>query len=147
MHLLRPRRLARSYLVRLFHSQPSSGLRRRTLASILFTLSTIARSDDGSTVTSVTSPPRLIAVNKIWQTAGHSAFTDLIRYKDRWFCVFREGSGHIPGTNGTVRVLSSDDAKTWKSVASIRETGIDLRGALFGICPDGRLMLIIGGSI
>src|SRR5574340_1089228 len=31
MHHSRPRRLARSYLVRLFHSLPSSGLRQRTL--------------------------------------------------------------------------------------------------------------------
>jgi len=30
-HHSRPRRLARSYLVRLFHSLPLSGLRRRTL--------------------------------------------------------------------------------------------------------------------
>ena len=34
-HHSRPRRLARSYLVRLFHSLLSSGLRRRTLASFV----------------------------------------------------------------------------------------------------------------
>ncbi len=35
-HHSTPRRLARSYLVRLFHSRPFSGLRRRTLTPFLF---------------------------------------------------------------------------------------------------------------
>ena len=34
-HHSRPRRLAKSYLVRLFHSLPFSGLRRRTLTPFL----------------------------------------------------------------------------------------------------------------
>ena len=32
-----------------------------------------------------------VPVKKIWDRAPHSAFTDLIRFKDRWFCSFREG--------------------------------------------------------
>jgi len=37
-HHSRPRRLARSYLVRLFHSLPLSGLRRRTLTPLVLLL-------------------------------------------------------------------------------------------------------------
>ena len=33
----------------------------------------------------------LVQVRKIWDRAPHNAFTDLVRFHDRWFCVFREG--------------------------------------------------------
>ena len=33
----------------------------------------------------------VITVRKIWDKAPHNAFTDLVRFQDRWFCVFREG--------------------------------------------------------
>ena len=36
----------------------------------------------------------LIEVRKIWDKAPHNAFTDLIRFKDHWYCAFREGSAH-----------------------------------------------------
>jgi len=32
----------------------------------------------------------LVEVRKIWDQAPHNAFTDLRRFQDRWFCVFRE---------------------------------------------------------
>ena len=37
----------------------------------------------------------LVEVRKIWDAAPHNAFTDLIRFKGQWFCVFREGQGHV----------------------------------------------------
>ena len=42
--------------------------------------------------------PRKVPVlesRKIWDAAPHNAFTDLVRFKDRWFCVFREGATHV----------------------------------------------------
>ena len=51
--------------------------------------------------------PQLESVEKIWSHAPHNAFTDLIRFQERWWCVFREAEGHdLPG--GTVRVLTSE---------------------------------------
>ena len=38
--------------------------------------------------------PQLISVEKIWSHAPHNAFTDLIRFRDRWWCVFREAQAH-----------------------------------------------------
>jgi hypothetical protein len=93
------------------------------------------------------SPPltaRLLSVQKIWNAAPHNAFTDLIRFENRWYCVFREGEGHATG-EGKLRVLVSKDGNKWESAALIAEPGHDLRDAKISITPDGRLMLN-GGS-
>ena len=41
----------------------------------------------------LSAPPKaeLVEVRKIWDRGAHNAFTDLVRFKDAWFCVFREG--------------------------------------------------------
>ncbi|CAG5017930.1 hypothetical protein DYBT9275_05873 [Dyadobacter sp. CECT 9275] len=87
---------------------------------------------------------------KIWDGAQHSAFTDLIRFKNNFYCSFREGSGHVPGAenvDGTVRILKSADGIKWESAALLKKEGVDLRDPKLSITPDGRLMIIIGGSI
>lgn len=93
------------------------------------------------------TPPitaRLLSVQKIWDTAPHNAFTDLMRFQNRWYCVFREGTGHANG-EGKLRVLVSKDGAKWESAAEIAEPGRDLRDAKISLTPDGRLMLN-GGS-
>ena len=47
--------------------------------------------------------PRLLSVERIWDRAEHSAFTDLIRHRGEWFCVFREGKQHGHGDTGRIR--------------------------------------------
>jgi hypothetical protein len=86
------------------------------------------------------------AVSKIWAEAPHNAFTDLIRFKNAFYCSFREGSAHTPGTDGKVRILRSANGKRWESVALLESEGIDLRDPKLSVTPDGRLMVIIGGS-
>lgn len=86
-------------------------------------------------------------IRKIWDQAQHSAFTDLIRFNNHFYCSFREGSGHIPGTDGTVRILKSADGKVWESIASLKKEGVDLRDPKLSITPKGQLMVIIGGSL
>ncbi len=83
----------------------------------------------------------VIEVRKIWDQGAHNAFTDLIRFKDRWYCVFREGRDHV-SADGALRVLHSDDAKTWTSAALIRSDSGDLRDAKITITPTGQLMLV-----
>ena len=90
--------------------------------------------------------PKLESVERIWGHAPHNAFTDLIRFRERWWCVFREAEGHDkPG--GTVRVLMSDTGAVWESAATVEEGGIDLRDPKLSVMPDGRLMLLMGGCI
>lgn len=88
----------------------------------------------------------LVTQRKIWDQAPHNAFTDLARHGGRWLCVFREGSGHIPGSDGKIRVIASDTGETWRSLALVERTGIDLRDPKLSVTPDGRLMLLMGGS-
>lgn len=89
----------------------------------------------------------LISVEKIWNASPHQAFTDLIRHHDAWWCVFREGSAHVPGTNGVIRILSRTDDGAWATAAVVRERGVDLRDPKLSVMPDGRLMLLMGGSL
>lgn len=91
--------------------------------------------------------PTLLTVQKIWEFASHNAFTDLIRFKDSWFCSFRESDLHGPEKNGAVRILSSQDGLAWKSVAYFEEPGVDLRDPKFSITPTGQLMLLCGGTV
>jgi hypothetical protein len=90
--------------------------------------------------------PELVSVQKIWDQGKHNAFTDLIRFKGKWFCTFREAEAHVRG-NGNIRMLSSSDGKRWKSVALLSEPGIDLRDPKLSVTPDNRLMLVLGGSV
>jgi hypothetical protein len=90
--------------------------------------------------------PAVVSVARIWDTGAHNAFTDLIRWRDRWYCTFREGDEHVGG-DGRIRVLVSTDGQAWTSAALVGETGIDLRDPKLSTTPDGRLMIVAGGSV
>ncbi len=87
-----------------------------------------------------TSAPKLLSVQKIWDNAPHNAFTDLVRYKDEWFCVFREGIKHV-SPDGKLRVITSRDGEKWESAALVESPLGDARDAKICVTPDGRLML------
>jgi hypothetical protein len=90
-----------------------------------------------------------LVVERIWDRAPHNAFTDLVDFQGRLYCTFREGTGHVPGregNNGVVRVLVSEDGRNWRSAALIIEPGVDLRDPKLAVTPDGRLMVVMGGS-
>ena len=82
------------------------------------------------------SQPRLVSVNRIWDRSPHNAFTDLIRFRDRWWCTFREAECH-GASSGRIRIRA----------AVVAEAGIDLRDPKLSIMPDGRLLLLTGGSL
>ena len=92
------------------------------------------------------SEPEIVSVKKIWDQGEHNAFTDLIRFKNRWWCTFREAKDHGPSI-GKVRVISSEDGEKWTSLALVEQDGVDLRDPKLSIMPDDRLMLIMGGSV
>ncbi len=89
---------------------------------------------------------RLVEVGKIWDHAPHNAFTDLVRFHDRWFCVFREGTAHV-SPDGALRVITSPDGKKWESAALVTSPTADLRDAKISVTPDGRLMLSGAGAL
>ena len=103
--------------------------------------------------------PVLVQSRRIWDKAPHNAFTDLIRFKDRWYCVFREGEDH-GSQDGALRVITSADGVKWESAALIRLSlqdlkdlhpsvppegaEMDLRDPKLCLTPDGRLLLSAG---
>jgi hypothetical protein len=86
-------------------------------------------------------------VIKIYDTNEYSAFTDLIRYRNSFYCSFRVGTDHVGGQDGKVRIIRSADGKNWENVALLEKKGIDLRDPKLSVTPDNRLMVIIGGSV
>ncbi len=117
----------------------TKGIYLATVVIALFSTSLVAQ-------TNVAEQFQLVSVTKIWDRGEHNAFTDLIRFDDKWFCTFRESKAHVGG-NGKIRVLTSKDGKQWESAALLGEEGIDLRDPKLSITPDKRLMLVLGGSV
>ncbi len=96
---------------------------------------------------------KIISVEKIWNRAGHSAFTDLVYFNNTFYCVFRESATHKPSqnldhiVNGSIRMIASKDGQNWMSVAHIFKKDTDLRDPKLSITPDNRLMLLMGTSV
>jgi len=87
----------------------------------------------------------VVEVKKIWDKAPHSAFMDLVRWNEKFYCAFREGRGHV-STDGKIRLLESKDANLWESAVLVTLQGYDLRDAHLSVTPDGRLMLLGGAA-
>src|SRR5262245_50816664 len=88
----------------------------------------------------------LLSVAKIWDFADHNALTDLVRYHNRWFCAFRESNSHVYGIDGIIRILTSDDGVKWNNAALLQKEGVDLRDPKVSVTPEGKLMLLAGGT-
>ena len=93
-----------------------------------------------------------VECNKIWGDADtYCAFTSIIKHKGNYLCSFREGVSHIFDEKGTaegkVRIIASRNGKKWKSVYLGSKKGYDLRDPKMSVMPDGRVMVIFGGSI
>ena len=85
---------------------------------------------------------------RIWDAAPHCAFPDLARFRGLFLCCFREAQDHMTrGGPGRVRVIASEDGGSWSSVALLAEDGVDLRDPKLSVTPEGRLMLLMGGSV
>lgn len=88
--------------------------------------------------------PIIQEVHMIWDHAKHNAFSDLIYYRNRWFCAFRESNEHEKGEIGTIRLIWSTDTLKWEHAAIFKIALMDLRDPKLSITPDGKLMLLFG---
>nr|WP_230416507.1 exo-alpha-sialidase [Micromonospora tarapacensis] len=84
-------------------------------------------------------------MRRIGDAAPHSAFTDLVRHADAWFCAFRQGRSHL-SDDGVLRVLTSPDARSWRTAAVLDRPGADLRDPRFVARSDGRLQLLAAAA-
>jgi hypothetical protein len=89
----------------------------------------------------------IVSVNKIWDKAPHNGFTDLTRFKNLFFCCFREADSAF-GSNGRVRIMISSTGGNWVDYAEISEKETDLRDPKLEVTPDGkRLYLLCTGVV
>src|SRR5687767_372758 len=77
----------------------------------------------GTSVVHATVKAEVLENRKIWDQGAHNAFTDLVRWKNQWWCTFREGDDHVGG-DGRIRVITSVDGSTWESAANISEKDV-----------------------
>ena len=118
----------------------------------LFAIATVAYFSHFATVSAADeeSPVPIqaehVSVMKIWDRAPHNAFTDLIRWRDRWYCAFREGQGHA-GDRGKLRVITSTNGENWQSATALEHERLDLRDANLSVTPDDQLMALGGAQI
>ncbi len=101
-----------------------------------------------SSVDGATATPhaKLVDVQRIWDQAPHNAFTDLVRYRDTWYCSFREGTAHV-SNDGALRIISSVDGKEWEPTSLIKSPTGDLRDPKLTITPANQLMLTAAEAI
>ncbi|RIH63057.1 hypothetical protein D1164_21750 [Mariniphaga sediminis] len=91
--------------------------------------------------------PEAVTVRKIWSDEHHNAFTGLLFFKGNFYCSFRQGKHHASGDKGVVRVIKSQDGIKWESVAVLEKEGYDLRDPKLSVTPQGKIMIIMGGSV
>ena len=80
-------------------------------------------------------------IKPIATTAKHSAFTDLLIFKGRLFCCFREAETHI-SPDGKIKILTLDAQGATNYQQQLRLHQVDLRDPKLSITPDGKLLLI-----
>ncbi len=87
------------------------------------------------------STPELVSVKMIWDKAKYNSFTDLTRFKGKWYCTFRESDAHEGKTPGMVRVIVSVDGEKWESTGLFAAGTRDLRDPKISVTSDNRLMV------
>ena len=78
--------------------------------------------------------PRVTArnVRRVFHNGEHNAFTDLVRFRDRFYLVFRScPDGHMVHPTASIIILASNDARDWKQVHRFRVPKRDTRDPHF----------------
>ena len=91
-------------------------------------------------------PPavRVTNIRRVFHNGEHNAFTDLVRFRDRFFLTFRScPDGHMVHSTASIIVLSSGDAQTWEPVHQFHVAKRDTRDPHFLIFRD-RLFVYTG---
>ncbi len=71
-------------------------------------------------------------VRQVFHNGEHNAFTDLVRFQNRYYLTFRScPDGHMVHPTASIIVLQSEDAKSWKQVHRFRVPKRDTRDPHF----------------
>lgn len=74
-------------------------------------------------------------------SARHSAFTDLLSYKNQLFCCFRQAETHI-SADGKIKIQTLDGQGQIKYQQQLALRDVDLRDPKLSVTPDGKMLLI-----
>jgi hypothetical protein len=89
-------------------------------------------------------PVEVTNVRRAFSNGQHNAFTDLVRFRDKFYLTFRScPDGHAVHPTASVIVLVSDDAQQWRQVHQFRVAERDTRDPHFLVFRD-RLFVITG---
>ena len=83
-------------------------------------------------------------VRCLWNQSPHNAFTDLCRWQNRFWLIFREGGDHA-SADGRLRLLTSADGEDWASHHLFQLENTDLRDPKLMVLPSGALAVLAGG--
>jgi hypothetical protein len=87
---------------------------------------------------------RVTSIRRVFHNGEHNAFTDLIRFRDRFYLTFRScPDGHGVHPTSSIIILESEDARTWKPVHRFRVPKRDTRDPHFLIFK-GKLFVYTG---
>ena len=87
---------------------------------------------------------RIDAVHQVFNDGNHNAFTDLCRFKDRFYLTFRScPNGHSVSDTARIIVLASEDTREWTQVTTFSVPHRDTRDPHFLILRD-RLFVYTG---
>ena len=80
---------------------------------------------------------RVESVRRIFHNGEHNAFTDLCRYRGRYYLTFRTcPDGHMVHPSSSILVLASQDGKDWTQVHRFRVARRDVRDPHFLVFKD-----------
>jgi hypothetical protein len=77
-------------------------------------------------------PVRVVNVRRAFHNGEHNAFTDLCRFRGRYYLTFRScPDGHMVFPSASIIILASDDAVAWDKVAQFSVPRRDTRDPHF----------------
>jgi len=86
----------------------------------------------------------VVSVRRVFHNGEHNAFTDLVRFKDRFYLAFRScPDGHMVHPTAAIIILASDDATEWAPVHRFSVALRDPRDPHFLVFQD-KLFLYTG---
>ncbi len=76
-------------------------------------------------------------IRRVFHNGEHNAFTDLVRFQDRFYLAFRScPDGHMVHPSASIIILSSPDAKQWEQVHRFSVAKRDTRDPHFLVFKD-----------
>lgn len=101
-----------------------------SLAVLLFCCTLVATGEELPQV-------RVLSVRRAFHNGEHNAFTDLCRFRGKYYLAFRScPDGHGVNPTSSIIILSSDDTKTWQTAHRFSVPKRDVRDPHFLVFDD-----------